>query len=136
MERLIPIGDGAFRLEIDGRGEIVYVAGPADDRWAFWNGRTYRWKATKNSEERTERSDASRRRRGPSRTEVTAPMPAKIVTIAVREGDEVKTGTTLLVLEAMKMELPVAAPVDGRVRAIRCRSGDLVQGDAVLVELE
>ena len=135
MERVIPIGDGVIRLEVDGRLEIVYVAGPAEDRWAFWNGQTYRWKASR-IEAPPERQHASRRGRASRRIEVTAPMPAKVVTVDVQEGDEVKNGATLVVLEAMKMELPVAAPFDGRVRAIRCRPGDLVQADAVLVELE
>jgi biotin carboxyl carrier protein len=48
----------------------------------------------------------------------------------------VKKGDTLLVLEAMKMELPVRAPGDGTVTAVSCREGELVQAGVVLVELE
>jgi len=129
------IGDGVLRVEVDGRAEIVYIAGPPGDRWAFWNGRTFRWNASKSADAGAEGTRVSRWRAA-SRTDVTAPMPAKIVAVAVREGQQVTSGDTLVVLEAMKMELPVAAPLDGRVRAIACREGDLVQADAVLVELE
>ena len=127
------IGDGVFRVEAGGRAEIVYVAGPPDDRWAFWNGKTYRWTRTRKPAENTK---AAPRRHVAARMEVTAPMPARIVAIKVSAGDSVKSGDTLVVLEAMKMEMPVQAPSDGRVRAIGCREGELVAGDAVLVELE
>jgi biotin carboxyl carrier protein len=127
------IGDSVFRVEVGGRAEIVYVAGPPDDRWAFWNGKTYRWTR---AQKPTEGTKAARGRHIAACMEVTAPMPARIVAIKVSAGDSVKSGDTLVVLEAMKMEMPVQAPSDGRVRAIGCREGELVAGDAVLVELE
>ncbi|HMD34592.1 MAG TPA: acetyl-CoA carboxylase biotin carboxyl carrier protein subunit [Vicinamibacterales bacterium] len=133
MAGVTRIGDGVFRVDVDGRSEIVYVTGPPGDRWAFWNGRTYRWTG---AHRETEAGSGSRRRHIAARMEITAPMPAKIVAIKVREGETVKSGDTLVVLEAMKMELPVQSPSDGRVRAISCREGDLVPGDAILVELE
>jgi biotin carboxyl carrier protein len=65
---------------------------------------------------------------------LTAPMPATVVKIHVKPGDAVKKGETVLLLEAMKMELPIRAPGDGVVAAVRCREGDLVQADATLIE--
>jgi acetyl/propionyl-CoA carboxylase alpha subunit len=67
---------------------------------------------------------------------LTAPMPATIIEIKVAAGDVVKKGDILIVLEAMKMELPVRAPGDGRVKAIHCRPGDLVQPETSLIDLE
>jgi 3-methylcrotonyl-CoA carboxylase alpha subunit len=67
---------------------------------------------------------------------VAAPMPATILKIQVQRGDTVKKGDTILVLEAMKMELPIRAPGDARVKAICCREGELVAADAILVEFE
>ncbi len=134
MAAVTRIGDGMLRVDIDGRAETVYVAGPPDDRWAFWNGYAYRLKDTEGTEA-TETS-VRRRARGTHLLEVASPMPALIVAIKVKEGDHVKNGDTLLIIEAMKMELPVSAPGDGRVKAIKCRLGELVPGDAVLVELE
>ena len=66
---------------------------------------------------------------------IAAPMPATVVKLLVKPGDAVKKGDTLVVLEAMKMELPLRAAGDATVTAVRCREGDLVQPDAVLVEM-
>jgi 3-methylcrotonyl-CoA carboxylase alpha subunit len=67
---------------------------------------------------------------------VTAPMPATVIRINVKLGDAVKKGDVVILLEAMKMELPVRAPESGTVRAIRCREGELVDADAVLLEVQ
>ncbi len=66
---------------------------------------------------------------------VTAPMPGKIVKIAVREGDRVAERALLLVLEAMKMEHRIEASLDATVRAVLVKEGDIVAGGAPLVEL-
>jgi 3-methylcrotonyl-CoA carboxylase alpha subunit len=67
---------------------------------------------------------------------LTAPMPGTVVKVLVGEGDEVEEGQLLLVLEAMKMEQPVAAPHPGRVTSLPYGEGDLVPGGAVLAEIE
>ncbi len=61
-------------------------------------------------------------------------MPATVIKVQVKAGDAVKKGDVVIVLEAMKMELPLRALGDGIVRAVRCQEGDLVQADATLVE--
>jgi biotin carboxyl carrier protein len=50
-------------------------------------------------------------------------------------GARVKKGETLVILEAMKMELPLRASADATVTAVGCREGELVQPETVLVEL-
>jgi 3-methylcrotonyl-CoA carboxylase alpha subunit len=67
---------------------------------------------------------------------LTAPMPGTVVKVLVGEGDEVEEGQVLLVLEAMKMEQPVAAPHAGRVASLPYGEGALVPGGAVLAEIE
>ena len=67
---------------------------------------------------------------------VTAPMPGKVLAIKVNVGDSVKSGTPVLVLEAMKMENDIVAPKDGKVVAINANVGDSVESGAVLVSLE
>jgi biotin carboxyl carrier protein len=62
-------------------------------------------------------------------------MPATVRQIRVKTGDVVHRGDTLIVLEAMKMELPVRAGADGTVSAIRCREGELVQPGVPLIEI-
>jgi biotin carboxyl carrier protein len=61
-------------------------------------------------------------------------MPATVIRVKVKAGDPVKKGDVLVVLEAMKMELPLRALGDGVVSAVRCQEGELVQADATLVE--
>jgi biotin carboxyl carrier protein len=63
-------------------------------------------------------------------------MPATVVRVDAAPGDRVRKGDSLIILEAMKMELPVRAPADGIVTAIHCKAGDLVKAGAPLVELE
>jgi 3-methylcrotonyl-CoA carboxylase alpha subunit len=66
---------------------------------------------------------------------IVAPMPGKIVKIAVHDGDAVNTHDLLVVLEAMKMEHRIEAPSNGTVGTIHVREGDIVPGDTLLVEL-
>lgn len=66
--------------------------------------------------------------------ELKAPMPGLIVQIAVEEGEEVKKGDKLLVLEAMKMENIIKSPGDGIVKKIRVENGESVEKKQVLIE--
>lgn len=121
--------EGTYRIEVDGRSETVYVAGPNGARWVFWNGQVF------------ERpfDDAvvpGRRRQASANHSLSAPMPATVRKLAVAPGSPVAKGDPLIVLEAMKMELLVRAPRDGVVRAVHCREGELVQPGATLVDLE
>ena len=65
-----------------------------------------------------------------------APMPATVVKVLVGPGQSVAEGDTVLVLEAMKMELPIRAPRAGLIAAVHCAQGDLVQPGVALVDLE
>jgi biotin carboxyl carrier protein len=65
---------------------------------------------------------------------VTAPMPGTVLRIFVTHGTLVSRGDTVVILEAMKMELPIAALDDAIVVAVRCKEGDLVEAEATLVE--
>ena len=67
---------------------------------------------------------------------LTAPMPGTVIRLLVAPGDRVQARQPLVVLEAMKMETPVASPFDGEVRAVHVAEGDRVAGGALLVELE
>jgi biotin carboxyl carrier protein len=64
------------------------------------------------------------------------PMPGRVISIKVKEGDSVKMGSPILVLEAMKMQNEVISNVDGIVREIRVSEGDLVESEDVLVVIE
>ena len=64
---------------------------------------------------------------------VTAPLPGRVAKVSVRSGDAVERGATLVVLEAMKMELGVEAPRGGRIDEVAVSEGDQVVEGAVLV---
>jgi biotin carboxyl carrier protein len=121
------IGDGMYRVEHGDQVDIVYVAGPPEDRWAFVNGDVYRI---------ARRATPARRAAGSDGLQaLTAPMPATVLKVMAEPGTAVKSGDTIVILEAMKMELPIRAPADATVLAVHCREGELVQPDQVLVEL-
>ena len=69
-------------------------------------------------------------------TTVTAPMPGTVIGVEVAPGDEVHARKPLVVLEAMKMEIPVHSPFPGSVKAVHVSVGDRVAGGSLLVELE
>jgi biotin carboxyl carrier protein len=66
--------------------------------------------------------------------EVRAEMVANVWKVVVAEGDTVSDGDTLVILESMKMEIPVMAETEGTVQELRVNEGDVVQeGDVIAV---
>jgi biotin carboxyl carrier protein len=130
----VRVGDDVFTVQRDGTGTFrvtgettatawAVVAG--DVRWVFLKGRAYEF---------GEARRASTRSRSPHGA-LTAPMPASVRRVLVKAGDTVKRGDLLLVLEAMKMELPIRATVAGTIKDVRCREGELVQPGVLLIDL-
>jgi len=67
---------------------------------------------------------------------ILAPMPGKLIAIEVAEGDDVDAGQTVVLMEAMKMELSIKAEVAGTIKSLGAEVGDLVEADALLIEIE
>lgn len=107
------------------RLERLYAVTSGGTTWVFHEGVAYELAD----------SPQGRKRAAGMHGSLTAPMPATVVHVKVQPGDTVKRGDILIVLEAMKMELPVRATDDGRVVAVHCRPGELVQPDTILVEM-
>ena len=107
-------------------GSHVHAVADRDTRWVSVNGEVYEFEVQR----------PGRRRASAHHSSLTAPMPATVTRINVAVGATVAKGDTLLVLEAMKMELPVRAPTDGTVTSIACREGELVQPGVALIELD
>jgi 3-methylcrotonyl-CoA carboxylase alpha subunit len=121
-----PLGNGAYIASDGTRRWRVVVAGPAEDCWVFVDGRV----------ERVEIVTRGRSRPRATAHDMTAPMPATVVRVLVAPGTSVQKGDSVVMLEAMKMELVVRAARAGVVRAVLCKPGELVQPGAPLVELE
>jgi acetyl/propionyl-CoA carboxylase alpha subunit len=122
-----PLGDGRYLVD-DGAGQrLAYGITAGDARWVFLDGEVYI----------VDSAPRPRRRGGGGHDDALAsPMPATVVLVNVEPGHEVAAGDLLVMLEAMKMEVQVRAPRSGRVKAVACRPGDLVQPGVPLIELE
>lgn len=119
----VTVGDATFS------GDVTYGARDAVVRV---DGRTYAFAYADPAA--TSSAGAGRGAAGAD-GRVTAPMPGKIVKIAVREGDDVAERALLVVLEAMKMEHRIEAPASARVSAVLVKEGEIVGSGAPLVEL-
>jgi len=62
-------------------------------------------------------------------------MGGKVLDVKVKPGDTVNEDDEVIVLEAMKMELPVVATASGTVKEIKCKKGDTIEADSVLIVL-
>jgi biotin carboxyl carrier protein len=124
--KVTPIGQGLYRVDDGEKTWTVAVAGPPENRWVWVDGMVARLDPP-----------ASTRSRGRTASdELSAPMPATVVKVLAEVGTRVNKGDTLLMLEAMKMELPVRAPREGVVKTINCQPGELVQPGVHLLELD
>jgi acetyl/propionyl-CoA carboxylase alpha subunit len=120
------VGPGELRVG-PGSGRRAWVSGTGETRWVFLDGEVFELEVQREGRRRTS-ADA--------RGALSAPMPATVVRVDAAPGDRVRKGDSLIILEAMKMELPVRAHTDGIVIAVHCKAGDLVKAGAPLVELE
>ena len=68
--------------------------------------------------------------------ELKAPMAGKVIEINVKVGDLIEIGETAIVIESMKMEIPIAANASGKVVSINCNVDDAVNNNTVLIVIE
>lgn len=130
-ERRLAVTRGAgasWRVAEDERATSVHAVSDGDTVWVHADGQVFVFEVSGASEGRA-------RSRTPAGAGLSAPMPATVRAVLVSAGDTVENGQTLVVLEAMKMELPLRAPRAGTVRAVMCQPGELVQPGVALVEL-
>lgn len=127
-------GDTVYSLLVDGHSYEGFVH-QAEGQWQVTlQGQPF---AVEVKDERAARlAQFAAKAQGPSgETSIKAPMPGMVVAVHVGEGDEVTKGTSLVVLEAMKMQNELGAPRDGVVKAVRVAAGQAVEQNAVLVVL-
>jgi biotin carboxyl carrier protein len=67
--------------------------------------------------------------------EITAPMVGKVVKVLVEVGQDISEDDPVIMLEAMKVEMPVGAPEDGTIAAIEVKEGDTVEAGTVLATI-
>lgn len=119
---------GVITFRIHGKVHTIYYASEGNKRWVAFEGCTHLLEKTTG---RSARKAVDQLREG----QLRAPMPAQIRSVLVAEGDPVEKGESLLLLEAMKMEIRLAAPFAGEVVKVNAKPGDSVERDQVLLEL-
>ena len=124
-----PAADGVVEVVVDGRRRRAWTARRDGERFVFLDGRVHVFRLAGDDAE-----DAVEIGVGGPR--VTAEMPGKVVKVSVAVGDEVAAGDPLLILEAMKMETELAAPLTGRVAAVHVAAGQTVGLGELLLEIE
>lgn len=127
---LVARGEHAHELTVRDVSERVYVASRGDDVYVHLDGETYLLRYTHSLErfagQAMEEKEAVAR----------APMPGAVIAVAVMQGEAVRRGQALLVIESMKMEMTIAAPCDGVVQTLHVAVGQTFDQDAPLVTLE
>lgn len=108
---------------------IGSVSSDGAKRWITVNGQT--WVLTKSSGGRKSSGHSAH-----AAGELVAPMPGQVRAVQVAEGDSVTKGQTLIIVEAMKMEIKVAAPKEGKVKSLKVRQGQTVEREQILAEIE
>lgn len=107
----------------------AYVSSDGAKHWVTINGQTF--VLTKSSG--TRKSGGAHHH---AAGELTAPMPGQIRAVNISEGDAVAKGQTLMILEAMKMEIRIQSPVDGVVSSISVNAGQTVEREQILIKVE
>ena len=116
--------DGGLLMDWgDGRA-VAHTAKEGDQRYVHLNGQSY-----------TLAVPQTRRKKSGGGGDLTAQMPGLVVDVLVNVDDDVQSGQTLVILEAMKMEIRVNAPSEGRIKRIMVNQGDIVERGQLLVEL-
>ena len=121
------VSERDIELELDGRRGTLSVTTVGDHRLVH---------GAAGDLELVERSRFPEADRAEFRGGLMAPMPGKVLSLMVKEGDTVERGQLLLVLEAMKMEHRITAPANGTVKTLRVAAGEQVANGALLVVLE
>ena len=123
------LGEDRFLVEEDGArtAYTAYALVHGRATWVFLDGDVYVIQAE---------ASGGRSAAPEEESSLSAPMPARVLSVAVEVGQSVAKGDVLVTLEAMKMELPIRAPRDGAVASVSCQTGRMVGAGDPLVELK
>lgn len=125
---LVANTDGVLQFEIDGQPHHITFARHGRAIWLHWNGRSYQLEKA-----------AGRIAAGSvaaAESVLRAPMPGQVRKVMAQAGQSVKAGETLLLLEAMKMEIRIQAAHNAKVARVAVKEGQTVEKEQTLVELE
>ena len=127
-------GQPVYSLIVNGRSHEAYIQEGDDDWQVLLRGRLYPAKVEDEREKRL-RAAAGGGVTETGEFHLKAPMPGLVVTIPVEEGQAVKKGDVLLILESMKMQNELKAPRDGVVSRIKVKAGESVEQKQAMLSL-
>jgi len=127
-------GQPVYSLILDGKSHESYVAQGDPDWQVLIRGRLYAVTVEDEREKRL-RSAAGGGVAETGEFHLRAPMPGLVVTILVGEGQEIKKGQVLLILESMKMQNELKSPRDGTIGRIRVKAGETVEQKQTLLSV-
>jgi len=119
------LSEGRGRIQLADGYHPYFVTASSSGVWVTLAGRTFFFENSKGSSGGEEEHGGFK-----------APMPGKVIAVAVSEGDHVEKGQILVLMEAMKMEHRIEAPAAGKVTRLFCAQGDLVDQSFQLLEFE
>ena len=122
-----------IKLNINGEAKTVYVAKDKDKAYVHLDGIVI---PLEEASEESSGGGAGAEEIVDGKQMIHAPMPGKIVKIAVEEGQEVKEKTILCIVEAMKMENEIRAKINGVVKDVKYKAGDLVGTEETILVVE
>jgi biotin carboxyl carrier protein len=118
---------GELTFQVDGIIHTAFIAGEGSTRYIAVDGEVFELKQPA--------ARRARRTQHHGEDSLTASMPGQVAKVLVNAGDTVQRGQALIVLEAMKMEIKIAAPHDGHVTKVLVAQGQVVDRDQSLVEI-
>lgn len=127
-------GQPVYSLIIDGKSYEAYVS-PDEDEWQILlRGRLYQARVEDEREKRL-RAAAGASESESSEFLLKAPMPGLVVAIPIAEGQQVKKGQVILILESMKMQNELKSPRDGIVNRLKVKAGETVEQKQTLLSV-
>jgi biotin carboxyl carrier protein len=127
-------GQPVFSLILDGRSYESFVYQGEEDWDVLLRGRQYQVKVEDEREKRLKAAAGGGAVEG-GEFHLKAPMPGLVVAVLIEEGQEVKKGQVMLILESMKMQNELKAPRDGVMGRVRVKSGESVEQRQTLLSV-
>src|ERR1041384_4701459 len=128
-------GQPVYSLIVDGRSHESYIYQGEEENWqVLLRGRLYPVTVEDEREKRL-RAAAGGGVAETGEFHLRAPMPGLVVAIPVTEGQQVKRGQVILILESMKMQNEIKAPRDGVIGRIRVKAGETVEQKQTLLSV-
>ena len=123
------IKPGQLKIKIGDKIVKAVITEGDDEKFVFVDGDVFRVKPV-------ELTGAKRVKKKGDEGDLNSPISGRVVNVKVKEGDSVKKGDILMVIEAMKMEYLIRAPFDGKVKKVNFKENDQIEIGQITVDLE